>query len=336
MTQAIPQMDAQQYAAFMAYQAQQAAAQAPALVAPQAVPMAQPIAAPAAPAMAPGFTPPPTFAMATGGGGMKPGVRQLGGRHVIMIQTSDVRLVKKFEAKDASEQEEEITVDVVVLDGGPLTFGDKVKGGVTPPTHVVQTPCRINNVPINKKVLIKSLAEQGGKGAMVIGFMRGVQGTQNFYYELAPPADQAAIGAQATAWWTATDGGKLNNPEPQLTEYGQRVDANRKAQEAAAQALQQAAQQHQQAAALPNMFPQAQAQPLAQAAATGWNAGSGFPQAQAAPAAAVPGWNAAPVAPATPTLQQGIPANLWDSMTPEQQQAFMAHVQASAGQPAGI
>jgi hypothetical protein len=325
----------EQLAAFQQWQAQQAAAsqfqQAPAQAV--AYPLAAPPQAPApvaAPAVAPGFTPPPTFAMATGGGGMKPGVRQLGGRHVIMIQTSDVRLVKKYEAKDG-ETEEEITVDVVVLDGGPLTFGDKVKGGVTPPTHVVQTPCRINNVPINKKVLIKSLAEQGGRGAMVIGFMRGVQGTQNFYYELAPPVDQAAIGGMATAWWTATDGGKLNNPEPQLTAYGQQVDANRKAAEQASAALAQAAQQH--------ARPAAQAYQAAPAAAApqGWNAG-GFPTPQAAPAAAPAGWPQAPaqVAPATPTLSQGIPANLWESMSPEQQQAFMAHVQASAGAPAGI
>lgn len=310
-------------------------------------PVAQP-APPAMPAM-------PTAQSAAPVGLMRPAIRHLDGRLVAIMPKSGPVTVPRYKGKPG-ETSQEWTVDVVVLTGDTLEYGDNKETG-TPTSHRTAAPTIFKTVKINSAAFDSHCAS-AGIGGMVLGWIGQTQGTNNTYWNLLPTSGTGAEEQQLAAWWESTWGGTKNVPE--VEEFRPRA--------AAAQAQPIAtgpvpvnppyvpAQQHPQypqgmqpayqagypatAPMQPQYAPQQQApqgwaQPIAPQVPQQAPGGYATPL-MATPYAQPLPQQPAPVAQVAPSQVPPMDPATWASYSPEQQAHLQQQFAAHAGQPAGI
>jgi hypothetical protein len=125
--------------------------------------------------------------------------------------------VEKVPGKNAQPGEplkDRITAEVIVCDGGPLTFGAKIQPPA-PPSHRVETPARFTSMWIQGVNMVKALLPLTGTGQAMLGEIKVGIGTKgNPPLNIIPlnagdPRRDAAINimAQVTA-------GQIAWPEP--------------------------------------------------------------------------------------------------------------------------
>lgn len=112
----------------------------------------------------------PTLAGPTGGGDSV-AMRNLDGRTVMLIVTG-------HNPNDTYEGDPRpsITADLYVLDGGPLTYGDRVRPAVTPPTKSVSTPAYFVGVKLTGPVVDSAKAYVGTNQPVGGRVVRGTKG----------------------------------------------------------------------------------------------------------------------------------------------------------------
>jgi hypothetical protein len=276
---------------------------------------------------------------ATGGSGL-PGARHLEGRVIIV---KPIRVDETTLGFDKKTPAPTLIADIIVVDGGPLVYGDQVNNAgqqLKPPTHRIETPCMFRGWLDSHPFIVGPCRDMLRAGQPVtVGIIeRGTQGNRPYFLvethtdvDRKPRTDPsfAARRTNAINLFNAFQTGQWKSPEP--------VELN--PQPAAAPAVAQpwgglSAQQFTQNA-------QAFNQP-AQAPAQGW----GAQPAAAAPLAGQQAWQAtasaqapAPVAPAGPAmrdLSQPAPGfeGFWSTFTETQKmQIWQAQPQAQQ-QPA--
>jgi hypothetical protein len=141
---------------------------------------AQPQAAPAAPPSL-GFQDP-----SRGVGGSSPAVRHLINRTVVMVP-------KRVDQSSKYDGQVRPTayVDLYVIDGGPLTFGDSEdRVNPRPPTHTVETPAFFPNAMIGNQAIVSEIESKIDPSGRPTGISVGVvvkpEGKR--YYALTPCA----------------------------------------------------------------------------------------------------------------------------------------------------
>lgn len=173
---------------------------------------------------APTHTPMPAFVDPTSGG-KTPSVRHLDGRLVACVATEYDPVAKGFEADKTAEQ---VTMTVVVLDGGPIHYGDDIKKGTPPTLRVDVTPVEFTGVLSSNTNIVKTMRKhftlspganpQDARswtptGAIVLGrIIRSTFGQLPWNLEVLPQGDPGReVAAQ---FWGRRMAGQWVNPEP--------------------------------------------------------------------------------------------------------------------------
>jgi hypothetical protein len=119
-----------------------------------------------------------------GVGSGTPAPRHLLGRTIIMVP-------KRVDenAKYDGQSRPNAYVDLYVIDGGPITYGDSEdKANPRPPTHTVATPCFFPNVMIGNDAFVSEVRSKLGPNGQPTGLSVGVvvkpQGKR--YYAMTP------------------------------------------------------------------------------------------------------------------------------------------------------
>lgn len=257
-----------------------------------------------------------------GGGGL-PGARHLEGRVVIVkpIRVDETTLA--FNKKDSAPT---VIADIVVIDGGPIVYGDQVNNSgqqLKPPTHRVETPCVFRGWMDSHAYIVNPLRDMLRAGQPVtVGIIeRGTQGNKPYFLtethtdvDRKPrPAGHEQRRQLAIDLWNALQTGQWTPPTP--------VELNPTpvAQAAPAMGAWGAGQQVAQTIATGAWAASPGAAPVANPTATPW--GQPAPVATQAPA----GWGApaAPVTPPSPPvrdLSQPVPGleQYWTQGTEDQ------------------
>lgn len=134
------------------------------------------------------------------------------GRLVAIIPTRLERNVKA--PGNEGNTQDRITADVLIIDGGPITYGGKPWARPpVPDTHVVQQlPYLATNVWISNKILVTQLERKVGSGIVVGRLIYGeARGGNNAPYKLTedPTPEEVAF---VTQWWAAYQAGQFQNP----------------------------------------------------------------------------------------------------------------------------
>lgn len=133
--------------------------------------MAPPPAAAPVQMMAPGGAPQPVLMDPTVGGEPGPSVAELDGRCCLFIPTKIAR--NQPDKYNPGKFKDEITCDIVVLDGGNFYFGSapKAQPPRPQPTHVTAIPVAFKNRIIGNANMVMALERAVGTGA-VVGVVR--------------------------------------------------------------------------------------------------------------------------------------------------------------------
>jgi hypothetical protein len=265
----------------------------------------------------PGETPAPApapslgFQDPSGGGGASPAARHLEGRTIIIRP-------RRVDENSSYQGQSRPTayLDLYVIDGGPLVFGDSEdRANPRPPTHRVETPAYFENVMIGNTAFVSEvrskLGPDGRPTGLALGVVqRGTRGQRPYMIttcakdldgNVRPDGEQRKALAQQV--YQAHEQGAWQPPKAVPL--------------AAAVQQQPYAQVNYAQAATPQQAAAMASQHLDQMV----NAQYGPPQQAAWPApAAAPGL---PPAPGWDPMQ-------WGQFTPEQQQAIWAQASASA------
>jgi hypothetical protein len=251
---------------------------------------------PQIPGVAPMQAPPAgaTFNDPGRAGGLAPAIRNMEGRVVIFRP----HRVDESSKDPSGNVRPTAYTDVVVVDGGPMRIGDKqLNSGepMTPHTHVVQTPCRFENIMVSNSNVVDALRGFAGRGLVVGLIERSTVGRKPWNLVKLDPNDPRRSAAESA--WFAAESGQLatNVPQPLAppVQQGQ-------VPYAASFPQQQAPMQYQYPPQQP-MQQQAMAQQYA-------------PQS-------------APPAPATGGAPAGWDPSVWSKFTGEQQAAILAQGQ---------
>lgn len=141
-------------------------------------------------------------------GGTSPHPRNLIGRTVVLVPKS-IDENSSFEGASRPK----ITADVIVIDGGPVTYGESLDPtSPRPATERRETPAMWTSAWINSESIVNALRPQVGRGIVVGRIERGTQGRR-------PPIlraiDQNDPGrAAAREIWFQVQSGTFVNPEP--------------------------------------------------------------------------------------------------------------------------
>lgn len=264
----------------------------------------------------------PTFLTPTAGGNAGPLPRHLIGRTVICLPRS-----YDPNAQFQGQSRPSMTLDVIVLDGGPIEYGDnrdRDASKQTPNTHRCATPARFNGVMWNSGIILDKvrigLSQFAGQPSQpTVGVIE--QGTQgNRPYMIVDPAkhldgsdrpDGAQRMALAQHVYTMIEQGQFVNPVPEVI-----WTAPNQAAPAAPQF---------QPPQYPNMA----------------QAGYGAPWPQSAPPQSAPPAQYQPQYPSVQPGPQGAPAGapvpanwdprVWATLTPEQQAQVLGQPVPMAG-----
>lgn len=276
----------------------------------------------------------PTFLTPSAGGNAGPLPRHLVGRTVICIPRS-----YDPNAQFQGQSRPSMTLDVIVLDGGPVEYGDNRDRDVskqTPNTHRSAVPARFNGVMWNSGVIIDKvrlgLSQLGQPPQPTLGVIeQGTQGNRpyfivdpNKHVDGSARPDGAQRVALAEQVYTAIEQGQFVNPTPEVIWTA------------------------------PNQAPPAAPQFTAPQYPNMAQAGYGAPWPQSAPPQSAPPAQYQPQYPSVQPGPQGAPAgppagaalpappnwdpNAWATLAPGQQQAVYASMQAPAAQvpPPGV
>ena len=268
----------------------------------------------------PGVTPPaPALQFQDpSGGGVAPSARHLEGRTIVIVPRR-VDESTKFQGADRPTA----YLDLYVLDGGPMVYGDSEdKANPRPPTHRIETPAFFENVTMGNTMIVSEVRAKLGADGRPTGLALGV-----------------------------VQRGNRGNRPYMLTKCEKDLDGNVRPDGAQRRELAMQVYQAHTAGA----WQSPKAQPLAVAAAMPTaQVNYGQPPAQpqgwpAHPGPAVP--DAAHYAPAPVPQPQPVPApaagmpappswahvpDQWARLTPEQQQGVWAQQGAPASTPAPV
>lgn len=201
-------------------------------VVPQFVPpqhQPQPAYAPPAPAPAANL-PQGDFANPrVGGGDPEPRIRHLNGRTVIIEPLRiDENAKGMADASGVAAVRPALYAHVTVVDGGPIAFGNEVKGGseIKPNDRQVSVPYRINNMIITNTWIVNACRDALppiGNGLVLGVIVRGTQGNNPFllnecekHTDGSPRPDGAQRREAARQLWNAIKAGQFANPTPVL------------------------------------------------------------------------------------------------------------------------
>lgn len=153
-------------------------------------------------------------------GGVRPAIRDLEGRIVIITPTF-IATVPNQLSREPGATQERVTADIMVVDGGPLDFGGNPTGaGNKPPTpHTlrVSVPWKATGVYISQTNMVDALRARVGKGVVLGRITRGIASRPGN----APPWNLVKVEmndpgyALALQVRDAHDSATLVNPEPQ-------------------------------------------------------------------------------------------------------------------------
>lgn len=133
------------------------------------------------------------------------------GRLVAIIPMKIERGVK---APGENKTQDRITADVLIIDGGPITYGGKPWARPPiPDTFVIQQlPYLARNVWISNSVLVTQLERKVGNGIVVGRLYYGeAKNGNNAPYKISEDPTQEEI-AFVTQWWAAYSAGQWQNP----------------------------------------------------------------------------------------------------------------------------
>lgn len=148
---------------------------------------------------------------ARGGGDALPALRNIEGRTIIMIPKSHTTQEPKYQGQPG-EVVESITVQLHVLDGGDLIYGDSQdKMNPRPHTHRISTPCVFEGVRItDRKAILDELRPFVGTGTGPQG--RIVKGVRAYLFAGLKPDDPVRGLLQQHV--DACNQGRFVNPAP--------------------------------------------------------------------------------------------------------------------------
>jgi hypothetical protein len=254
----------------------------------------------------------------------KPGLRHLIGRLIAIFPKEYDGAAKGY---DQNTTQETFTVDYIILDGPPFSYGDNAKK-YTPATRGINVPCRIDDAKISQGNVVKNLAKLE-RGKMLFGRVAHRQSaiSGNMFFAIDPPNE----GDDKLFWafWEATDGGYAPHANRPIDIEDPNVKAARLAAAAQAEAMKTAGAN--QAAQVAN-----------QGAAPSWATGAPV----AAPVASA--WGAPVASAASVVTPAAVPtANAWGqpvqvaptvaTVAPAAASAWGQPAAASAwGQPAAV
>lgn len=272
-------------------------------------PYAQPQQYPQAPAQQPAPGADPFANPVMGGNGLK--IRDLANRYVILVPRYYDANAK---SKDGNTTRPSVTMDVIVLDGGPLIYGDTQDNAgrvLSPPTMRADVmPMEFLGVIASNDNIVRAVRDQLATQSPVIGrIVRSDVGNRPWNLaKLDPfsPAD-SDIRTRAGQLWSAKLAGQWVSPKPVPIGGAPAPAQQPYAQPNAAYGAPAPAQGYAGGHAAPALYaPQQPVQPAYAAAAQPY----GQPQpAQPQPAPFVPaGWDPA----------------VWATLTPEQQGAIQS------------
>jgi hypothetical protein len=293
--------------------------------------------------MAPGGAPQPVLMDPTVGGEPGPSVAELENRCCLFIPRKIAR--NQPDKYNQGKFKDEVTCDIVVLDGGNFYFGaaPKAQPPRPQPTHVTAVPVAFTNRIIGNGNMVAALERAVGTGA-VVGIVRQGVGDKgnppwNIYaVDANDPRRQLAVAYLNGQLQLAKPTELSPQPVAQLppNPYGQPMPQQPAQMAPAPQYAPPAPQGYPQPIvpqAQPQQAPQAfQQQPAPQYAPAPDHSNQAYPQQPNG--AAQPVWMPpAPQAPAEPGPPPGYEA-MWPQLTPEQRQQVLAHVaQQAAPQP---
>lgn len=152
------------------------------------------------------------------GGGAAPSARHLEGRTIIVVPH---RVDETSKFKDAVRPT--AYLDLFVLDGGPMQYGDNADLH-TPPTHQIQTPCHFANIMMGNSGIVNEVRDLLRRGGMSVGVVqRGQKGNRPYLItkvETDLDGNTRPDGAQrrelARNIYFAHTSGSWQSPEPLL------------------------------------------------------------------------------------------------------------------------
>lgn len=287
------------------------------------------------------------------GGGNNPHLRNLEGRTVVIRPISvDETAVFKGQSRPSAY------FDLVVVDGGPGTFGENMETG-TPATHAFSAPAYFPG-SLSGSVGVVDVCRKNAGGLVVGVVQRGQKGNRPWLITKVatdidgnPRPDSEQRRAAARDLWFKIQAGEFRATVPQLLNAGPPAGSVNYGQvsypSAPAQAqYAQPAQQYVGASGAAYPLPPAQQQPSY--AGMAYDPGQGYAQSTASPVY-VEQRNAAPAAPVAPTqnVAQGPPngnpltqqhdappvppgwdAQAWANFPPEAQRNIWAQINAQS------
>jgi hypothetical protein len=147
-----------------------------------------------------------------------PLVRHLANRLVVLIPTPGT-FQANAPAMEPGKFADKIQFDAFILDGGPLSYGDRINDG-TPPSHQIATPCKVQAMISQHPMIVRPLREALQVGSAVVGRIiklppqkTGQSGSWAIQKLGQSPGDQAAR-ASAQALVNAAYSGQWISPEP--------------------------------------------------------------------------------------------------------------------------
>ena len=149
------------------------------------------------------------FADPTAAFGSPVKVRHLEGRHCVFVPVGYNPAAKGMNPTDPPRPT--VTADVLVLDGGPMEFGDDLQKNL-PNTQKVTVPYFASGLLIGNQEIVKALVESVGKAIVLGRVVRGTQGNRPYLLERVDPT--SPVRELAAQVWSARTMGTFVNPEP--------------------------------------------------------------------------------------------------------------------------
>lgn len=131
-----------------------------------------------------------------------------------LVAIIPMKIERGVKAPGENKTQDRITADVLIIDGGPITYGGRPWARPPiPDTFVIQQlPYLARNVWISNSVLVTQLERKVGNGIVVGRLYYGeAKNGNNAPYKISEDPTQEEI-AFVTQWWAAYSAGQWQNP----------------------------------------------------------------------------------------------------------------------------
>ena len=131
-----------------------------------------------------------------------------------LVAVIPMKIERDVKAPGQGKTQDRITADVLIIDGGPITYGGRPWAHPPMPDTMVinQLPYLATNVWISNSVLVTQLERKVGNGIVVGRLYYGeAKNGNNAPYKISEDPTPEEI-AFVTQWWAAYQAGQFQNP----------------------------------------------------------------------------------------------------------------------------